>query len=80
VTTLGSYATAPNQIVLLMMILPNGFQPRGYSRLPRGQSYARGQKSGNSQDRLGDKLAQDVAGRGHDDARVRVAEQTFNFQ
>src|SRR6476646_3066826 len=80
-TTLGSYATAPTQIVRLMIASRftvfecDQLRPSAAKNRSAIQSEQR-----NSQNGFADEFAQNIARRRHDGARLRVAEQSLDGQ
>src|SRR5205085_8106559 len=76
VTTFGLYATAPTQIVLL--IVPRDVLPEMFRKALLALATRLALEERHSQKQLGDELAQYVARWGHDGARVRIAEQAFD--
>src|SRR5216683_3279208 len=88
-TTLGSYATAPTQIVRLMVFLPlrcglgdwcGSIGKFARPAQPSQSLISLPSKKRHSQDRLRNELAKDVARRRHDGAGVSVAEQPLDIR
>src|SRR5690348_6733305 len=80
-TTLGSYATAPTQIVRLMIASRfSGFEcDQLRPSTPKQAALSRSEQR-NSQDGFADEFAQNVARWRHDGTRLRVAERSLDGQ
>src|SRR5260370_37178493 len=80
--TFGSYATAPTQIVRLMLHLSRSIFRCDQSRLPRAANGAALSRSEQrySQNGFADEFPQNIACRRHNSARLRVAEQPLDGQ